>query len=264
MRKTNLWHELRGGRLFLITIVLLATMKQASAQSSGTILVSAAASLKEALTEIGASYTKSRPSTMVRFNFASSGTLQQQIERGAPVDVFISAADKQMNALAAKNLIIHSTRQTLVRNELVLVVPRTARVPIRSFSDLGSPSVRRIAIGAPASVPAGQYAEQMLRKLGLWSRVQPKAVQGKDVREVLTQVALGNVDAGLVYRTDAATTPQVRIVKAAPKDSHQRINYPMAVVTSTRNSAAARSFLSFLQSARAKAILKRRGFIVPR
>jgi molybdenum ABC transporter molybdate-binding protein len=157
----------------------------------------------------------------VRFNFASSGTLQQQIERGAPVDVFISAADKQMNSLATKNLIMHSTRRILAHNELVLVVPRTARVPIRNFSDLGSPSVRRIAIGAPASVPAGQYAEQMLRKLGLWNRVQPKAVQGKDVREVLTQVALGNVDAGLVYRTDAATTPQVRIVKAAPKGSHQ-------------------------------------------
>jgi molybdate transport system substrate-binding protein len=200
----------------------------------------------------------------VRFNFASSGTLQQQIQRGAPVDVFISAADKQMNALATKNLILHSTRRILAHNELVLVVPRMARVPIRNFSDLGSPSVRRIAIGAPASVPAGQYAEQMLRKLGLWNRVQPKAVQGKDVREVLTQVALGNVDAGLVYRTDAATTPQVRIVKAAPKGSHQSINYPMAVVTSTRNGTTARGFLSFLQTSTAKAILKRRGFLVPR
>ena len=255
---------MRNVSVLLATLVLSLSTRQASAQGSTTILVSAAASLKEALTEIGSRYSKSRPGTTVRFNFASSGTLQQQIERGAPVDVFISAADKQMNALATKNLIIHSTRRTLAHNELVLIVPRAARVPIRNFSDLVSPSVRRIAIGAPASVPAGQYAEQMLRKLGLWSRVQPKAVQGKDVREVLTQVALGNVDAGLVYRTDAATTPQVRIVKAAPKGSHQSINYLMALVTRTRNGTTARSFLSFLQTSSAKSILQRRGFLVPR
>jgi molybdate transport system substrate-binding protein len=200
----------------------------------------------------------------VRFNFASSGTLQQQIERGAPVDVFISAADKQMNALAAKNLIVPSTRRVLAHNELVLIVPRTSRVTVKSFSDLSNPLVRRVAIGAPASVPAGQYAEQMLRKLGLWNSVRPKAVQGKDVREVLTQVALGNVDAGLVYRTDAATTPQVRIVKSAPRGSHRPINYPMALVTSTRNGETARAFLRFLQTQRAKAVLKRRGFVVSR
>jgi molybdate transport system substrate-binding protein len=249
----------------LLTLILtVLTMRQGTAHGAETILVSAAASLRESLTEIGSSYIKSRPDQRVRFNFASSGTLQQQIERGAPVDVFISAADKQMNALGAKNLVIHATRRVLAHNELVLIVPRTSRIPIESFSDLSSPAVRRIAIGAPASVPAGEYAEQMLRKLGLWNRVRLKAVQGKDVREVLTQVALGNVDAGLVYRTDAATTPQVRVVKAAPKGSHQPINYSMAVVTSTRHSAAARAFLNYLQSPSARAVLRRRGFIVPR
>jgi molybdate transport system substrate-binding protein len=262
MREQNLWFKHVAT---FITVVLLAlTTRQNAAQAAETILVSAAASLRESLTEIGNRYTKSRPDTTVRFNFASSGTLQQQIERGAPVDVFISAADKQMNTLAEKNLIIHSTRRVLAHNELVLVVPRSSALVVKSFSDLGNPAVRRIALGASASVPAGQYAEQMLRKLSLWSRVQPKAVQGKDVRGVLTQVALGNVDAGLVYRTDAATSPQVRIVKAAPKGSHQPINYPMAVVTSTRHSAAARAFLRHLQSPSAKAILKRRGFVVPR
>src|SRR4028119_1823624 len=133
---------MRNVSVLLATLVLSLSTRQASAQGSTTILVSAAASLKEALTEIGSRYSKSRPGTTVRFNFASSGTLQQQIERGAPVDVFISAADKQMNALATKNLIIHSTRRTLAHNELALIVPRTARVPIRNFPAPARPPAR--------------------------------------------------------------------------------------------------------------------------
>ena len=243
-------------RVLLIFTALLWALGTANAKP--TLTVSAAASLRDVLTVIAKRYSPAN----VRFNFASSGTLQRQIENGAPVDVFISAADKNMDELQRVKLIDADTRKVLARNRLVLIVPRNSRARIRSFSDLHKTSIKRVAMGAPKSVPAGKYAQQVLSKIGIWKTVEVKAVRGKDVREVLTQVELGNVDAGLVYRTDAAISSKVRVIATAPEKYHAPIRYPVAVVDDTKNKVAARRFVQFLTSTQAKKILRQYRFVV--
>jgi molybdate transport system substrate-binding protein len=221
------------------------------------ITVSAAASLKDAFTQISANYAKVKPDTKINFNFGSSGTLQKQIEAGAPVDLFVSAADKNMDALAAQGEIDTATRRTLARGELVLVAPKGSK--LKSIGELRLTSVKSLAIGGPG-VPAGDYARQTLNNLRLTDVVSSKLVLCKDVRAVLAQVAAGNVEAGFVYRTDALTTPEVRIVAVAPPKSHTPVTYPVAVVKDAANRNGAISFLAYLQSGPSKKVLKRFGF----
>jgi molybdate transport system substrate-binding protein len=242
----------------VLLLILLTVLRCEYSHARSQILISSAISLKEPLTEIGHNFSRAS-GVDVKFNFAGSGTLQQQIERGAPVDVFISAANKQMNALAAKNLIDKSSRRVLASNQLVLIAPQNST--LRNFRDLLR--ARRIAIGAPRSVPAGQYAQQALQNLGLWNRVAAKTVQCKDVREVLTQVQLGNVDVGFVYRTDA-NNAKVRIVQSVPPHLHSPIRYPAAVVSSTHNAGIARWFLRYLSGEKAQRVLRKHGFLVAR
>lgn len=238
--------------------------KQTSSPStqSITLTVSAAASLQDALTEIGKTYQAQYPQTVIRHNFGASGSLQQQIEQGAPVDLFISAAEKQMDALAAKNLIDPTSRRSLARNQLVLIVPKQPQGKVTQFQDLVKPEVAKVAIGAPASVPAGQYAEETLKSLQLWEQVEPKTVQAQNVRQVLTYVELGNVNAGLVYKTDAQQSNQVQVVATAPPNSHRPITYPLAVVASTKHPQAAQAYANYLVSPTAKATLQKYGFSV--
>jgi molybdate transport system substrate-binding protein len=228
-----------------------------------TVVVSAAASLKEVLTALDEPFSRRHPEMEVRHNFAASGTLQRQIERGAPVDVYIAAAARNMDELAAKELIEPGTRSTLARNALALIVPRGHSRALRRVADLQSAQVKRIALGAPDSVPAGRYAQEALVKLKLWNALQPKLVRAKDVREVLAQVALGNVEAGFVYVTDARVTDRVRVATTVPDDLHEPIVYPLAVVRGTRHEAAARAYAAYLQTAPARALLRRYGFIAP-
>jgi molybdate transport system substrate-binding protein len=213
--------------------------------------------MKDALTAIARNYRAAH----VRFNFAASGTLQRQIENGAPVDVFISAAEKNMNELQAQNLIERNTRRDFARNRLVLIVPKNSKLKIHAFADLKKREVARVAIGAPASVPAGKYAQQLLTKIGLWPMVEKKAVRAKDVRAVLTQVEQGNVDAGIVYRTDAMVSRNVRVVSVAPEHLHAPIRYPVAVIAASKNKSAARKFVAYLGSTPSRQVLQRFGFI---
>jgi molybdate transport system substrate-binding protein len=247
-------------KTFLVSAILLLCLPSAQAGSTPrpTITVSAATSMKDALTAIAKNYRAAN----VRFNFAASGTLQRQIENGAPVDVFISAAEKNMNELQAQNLIERNTRRDFARNRLVLIVPKTSKLPIRTFADLKKREVARVAIGAPQSVPAGKYAQQLLTKIGIWQVVQRKAVRAKDVRGVLTQVEQGNVDAGIVYRTDAMVSKKVRVVSIAPEKLHAPIRYPVAVVARSRNKSAARRFAAYLGSTPSGKVLRRFGFVV--
>lgn len=251
-------------RRFPYLILLLLTLMLPARAQKTELVVSAAASLKEALTTIGQDFGKQQSNIVLRFNFASSGTLQRQIEQGAPVDVFVSAAEKNMNELAAQNLVDSRTRRVVAANQLVLIVPqsstRNGANAIRSFRDLARADVRHVAIGAPTSVPAGKYAQQVLIKIGVWNQILPKAIQAKDVREVLTQVELGNVEAGIVYRSDAAISSKVRVVAVAPETFHSPIRYSAAVVRDSQNPQAARSFVSFLTSAKAKAVFKKLKF----
>ncbi|HEX7240356.1 MAG TPA: molybdate ABC transporter substrate-binding protein [Longimicrobiaceae bacterium] len=227
------------------------------------LTVSAAASLREAMTELADSFRARAPGVEVRLNFGASGALRQQIEQGAEVDLFVSAAEKPMDALAAGGRIDPATRGVLAGNELVLVVPAAGGSPVRSLAELATPRVRRVALGAPASVPAGEYAGAALRSLGLAEAVAGKTVYAQNVRQVLAYVESGNVDAGIVYRTDAAVSARVRVAAAVPPESHPPVTYPLAVVRATRHPREARALAAFLLGPEAAAVLRRRGFQAP-
>jgi len=204
-------------------------------------------------------YDEQKPTVKITYNFGSSGSLQQQIEQGAPVDIFISAAPKQMNALQAKHLLLEETRQDLWTNQVVLVVPQAAK-GISDFQELTDEQVHKIAIGAPDSVPAGEYGKEVLTALNLYDSLSSKLVFAKDVRQVLTYVETGNVDAGIVYGTDAKISDKVQIVATAPKETHSPIIYPVAILKESKNPDAAKDFIQFLSSDLAKTVFQDYGF----
>jgi molybdate transport system substrate-binding protein len=261
-----------GRRLIVASLLFLFVLGttgsfavRGAAQQSGSITVSAAISLKDALDELGPIFQIQQhrqnggSGTAVTYNYGGSGTLARQIEQGAPVDVFFSAAEKQMDELAAQGLIVADTRHDLVGNALVLIAPAQAATP-HSFQDLTNPAVKALALGETSTVPAGMYARQTLEHLGLFAALEKKVVYAKDVRAVLTYVETGNADAGLVYQTDANTSTKVRVVAAAPADSHDPILYPAAVLRDSKNKPAAHAFLEFLQGPDARAVFQKHGF----
>ena len=236
--------------------------KAADAPKPVELNISAAVSMKDALAEIQTNYQKKAPHVKLVYNLGASGSLQKQIEQGAPADIFISAAPKQMNELEAKNLVIKATRKNLLENKLVLIAPKDSTLSISKLEDLQNDTVKQISIGETKVVPAGQYAEQALKKLGVWDKVQRKIVFAKDVRTVLTYVDTGNVDAGLVYKTDAAASKKVKILAIAPDGSHAPIIYPAAVLTGTKNQKAAEEFLSYLAGPEGKSVFEKHGFVM--
>lgn len=222
--------------------------------------ISAAVSLKDALAEIQKNYEAKNPNTKLIYNLGASGALQKQIEQGAPADIFISAAPKQMNDLEAKDLINKPTRKNLVENKLVIIVPKASNISIAKYEDLGKIEVQKVSIGETGSVPAGQYAQEVLTKLGIWDKIKDKTVLAKDVRTVLTYVETGNVEAGIVYKTDAIASDKVNITATAPEGSHQPIVYPVAVLSETKQQKAAVDFLTYLSTPECKAIFEKYGF----
>lgn len=235
---------------------------KALTQANTQLIVSAAASLTDALKDLAPLYRQTRSNVNIRYNFASSGALQQQIENGAPADVFISAAAKQMDALQQQNLLVSGTRRNLLTNRLVLIVPTNA-AGITNLKSLTDVRVKRIAIGDPRSVPAGQYAQEALTKAGLWTPLKSKYVLASNVRQVLQFVAAGNADAGLVYLTDAKTTDQVKIAQVIPANLHDPIIYPITVLKNSRNQTASRDFVQFLLSGTARKVFEQSGFTLP-
>jgi molybdate transport system substrate-binding protein len=228
-------------------------------QENVELTVSAASSLKEALGEITSLYSKAKATVAIRNNFGSSGDLQQQIINGAPVDVFISAAAKQMDELQKKDLIVADTRRDLLSNRLVLIVP-VDKDDAKELKDLTNSNIERIAIGNPRSVPVGQYAEQALTKLELLQDVQSKFVLGNNVRQVLQFVESGNAQAGIVYATDAKTSTKVKVVQVIDAKLHKPIVYPIAVLQKSTNQESAKSYLEFLFREPAKTIFEKYGF----
>lgn len=226
------------------------------------LTVSAAASLREVMAELAERYEAEHPGTRVRVNLGASGSLRRQVERGARVDLFVSAAAGPMDALEEQGLIDPATRADFAGNELVLVVP-AADTAVHGFGDLASPAVRRVALGAPASVPAGEYAAQTLRALGIADAVEGRAVYAQSVRQVLAYVESGNVDAGIVYATDAASSGRVRVAATAPPGTHRPVVYPLAVVRATGHPREARALAAFLLGPEAREVLLRRGFRPP-
>ena len=225
------------------------------------LTVFAAASLTDAVTEISKSF-ESEQEVRVYTNFASSQTLQVQIERGAPADLFISASPKQMDALQEKSAIHESSRRDVLRNSLVLVAPTGSSHQIERPEELADSHTRRIAIGEPSSVPAGIYGAEVLKRLGIWSAVQPKLIPGADVRAVLAYTEAGEVDFGIVYKTDASLSAKVRVAYEFPVLSHSPILYPAAVIRDTKHEGLARLFLQYLQTSEAKRVFEKYGFSV--
>jgi molybdate transport system substrate-binding protein len=223
------------------------------------ITVSAAISLKDVLEEISGLYHGEKSEVVIHLDLGASGTLQQQIEQGAPVDVFISASAAQMDTLASQKLILPDTRKDLVRNTVVLITPQH-RASVTNFQDLAQSSVKVIAIGDPQSVPAGKYAREVLTHFGLFDALKPKFVFAKDVRQVLTYVETDNADAGIVYATDARTSARVSVVATAPEDSHSPVIYSVAVIAGSQNPQAARSLVDFLLGPKCADVFRKFGF----
>lgn len=243
----------------LIVAITLFFLPVNRAANQVNLIISAASSLSQVLPEIGKIYEASQPYVKIKYNFAASGILQQQIENGAPVDIFLPAALKPMDILAEKNLILPETRYNLLRNSLVLIVPENSRL-INNFRDLNQEQIKKIALGEPRIVPAGDYGIQVLQKLGIFGLIKNKLIFTNNVRQVLTLVESGNVDAGLVYATDAKNAAKIRIVGSAPPGSHTPIIYPIAILKSSKNVDSAKQFILFLKSDRIHAIFAKYGF----
>ncbi|MFT3719755.1 molybdate ABC transporter substrate-binding protein [Pseudorhodoferax sp.] len=248
-------------RLPSIASLVLALALPLSAWSQ-QITVSAAASLTDAFKELAAKFEAARPGVSVRTNFAASGVLLQQMSQGAPVDVFASADQATMDRADAQKLIDAATRRNFVTNSLVLIEPAQGGVGLKGLDDLGGAAVKRIAVGKTATVPVGRYTQEVLTAAQLWTALEPKFVQADSVRQVLDYVGRGEVDAGFVYRTDAAIAgDKVRIV-ASPQGATP-VSYPIAVVADSRNKAAAADFIAFVGSDAAQQVLARYGFGKP-
>lgn len=232
----------------------------ASAKSD-EVLVSAAASLRDVLKEIGGAY-QSQSKHKVNFSFGPSSTLARQIEEGAPVDVFFSADLAQMDNLNKNGRLEPGTRRNLLSNRLVIIVPGDSRLAIASPKDLLKSEVKRIALAEPSSVPVGVYTSKYLEAEGLWDKVKPKVVPVLDVRATLASVESGNVEAGFVYKTDAAISKKVKIVYEVPIEKGPKITYPVAIVKESKKKEVARDFMNFVLSPAGKEAFKKYGFMI--
>jgi len=252
---SNWLSSARGAMALLCMALLLAGCRGAQ---HPILTLSIAASLQDAMAEIETSYQRDHGPVEFRNNFGASGTLALEIEQGAPVDAILSAGAKPVDDLQAKGLLAPGTRTNLLRNSLVLIAPQDSK--LKGFDDLAGPGVWLLAMGDPASVPAGEYGRQTLNALKLYDKLHDKIVLGKDVRQVLTYVETGNADAGLVYGTDARISTKVRVAAIAPESSHDPIVYPLAILAGSRNQKATREFVAYLGGPAARAIFIKHGF----
>jgi molybdate transport system substrate-binding protein len=245
----------------LVAGCLAAGPPRAAKAQNAEILISAAISLKEAFNEIGGLYER-RTGSPVTFSFGSSGELEKQIEAGAPVDVFASAGEREMDRLETKNLIESSSRQDFARNILVVVVPADSRLRLRSVTDLAKADVKKIALGDPKTVPAGAYASEMLNKAQLRPVLDSRLIFAENVRQVLDYVMRGEVDAGIVYATDVPVAGgRVAVAARVPAGDYDPILYPIAVVKGSPHARAAAEFVNLVLGPEGIAILKKHGFL---
>lgn len=242
--------------IFAFLACLLLT---ASGLRAVDIQVAAAASLTDALKEIGAAYSAATGDRPV-FNLGASSTLARQIEEGAPVDLFLSADEAKMDALASKNLVALNTRRVLLKNSLVVVVVNDSALKIDSPAALTGDAIKRLALGEPQTVPAGIYAREFLTRLGLWEKVQSRVLPCDNVRAALAAVESGNAEAGIVYKTDAAISKKVRVAYEVAPAQSPVITYPGAVLSAARQPEAAKKFLDYLASDAARQVFERFGF----
>lgn len=245
-----------------LVAALSLTFAVAGSAMAAEVVVSAAASLTNAFKDIGQAYEAQYPGAKVSLNFAASGVLLQQMAKGAPVDVFASADEETMDKAQAQGLVAATDRHPFVRNSLVLIVPSDSKLTLNNLDQLTQPSVTRVAIGNPASVPVGAYTQKTLETAKLWTAVQAKAISTQNVRQSLDYVARGEVDAGFVYGTDAALMQdKVKVAFTVPVE--KPISYPIAKTVASANAEEARRFVAYIQSAPAQAIFGKYGFLKP-
>ncbi|WP_192913055.1 molybdate ABC transporter substrate-binding protein [Bacillus mesophilum] len=251
-------------RIGLFAVVILccffasacSSSNQIQEQAETELTVSAAASLQNVLNEIKTDFENDHTNITLTFNFGGSGSLQQQISQGAPADLFFSAAEDKFQTLVDEGLI--GEGKNLLGNDLVLIASKGVTSKVSSFEDLSA--FETLSIGTPESVPAGKYAKEALSNLNIWENVTDKIVYAKDVRQVLTYVETGNVDAGIVYNTDALVSENVEIIDSAPKGTHEDIIYPVGILKESDHQEEAKLFYDYLQSEKAMAIFKKYGF----
>ena len=247
----------------VVTIAFSAcssSQSQSGNSARGSIVVSAAVSVENAFVKISKLYT-ARTGTRVEFSFGASGVLEKQIEAGAPVDVFASAGEKEMNQLQSQQLVAAGTRADFAGNSLVLVVPAGSKLKLDAFRQLAEPKVKRLALGNPKTVPAGLYAQQALQHLHLWQKLHSRLIYAEDVRQVLDYVMRDEVDAGIVYATDVMIARgKVQQVATAPEESYGPILYPIAAIKGCAHPKAAEQFIKLVISPEGQAILKQYGF----
>jgi molybdate transport system substrate-binding protein len=255
--------KIRAGSKTILTILLAAISNpiMPAPARADEILVSAAASLTDALQKIRQGY-QSQSKHTVKFNFGPSSGLARQIDEGAPADIFFSADLLQMDNLDKKGRLEPDTRKNLLSNQLVIIVPADSKLIVASPKDLLKANIKRIALAEPSSVPVGVYSSKYLNDEGLWERVKPKIVPVQDVRATLASVESGNVEAGFVYKTDAAVSKKVKIVFEVPIDKGPKITYPVAIVKESKRKDAARDFFNFIQTPASKESFKKYGFVV--
>lgn len=242
----------------LILSLSLSVVGCSKPQVETEVNVSAASSLKEAMAKLKEEYKKVNENIELVINYGGSGSLQQQIEQGAPCDVFISAGKKQMDALNNGGLLLENTYENLVKNDLVLVAPKDS--DLTSVEDLKTDKVKHVAIGEPESVPAGKYADEVLTNLNIKESITNKLVFAKDVKEVLAWTQSGNVEAGFVYYSDTLNAKDIKIVETTKEDTHSPIIYPVAVIKDSKNIDEAKEFEEFLLSEKGQEILKEFGY----
>src|SRR5262249_38561260 len=251
----------RALRIAVVALLVLCLPGVARAQE---MTFSVAISMKEAVETLGRQCMLSHSGVTLRYNVGASGELQKQIEAGAPVDLFISAAQRQMDELQQKGLIDTATRRVFARNVLVVIKPAGSTLDITKPADLTEAKVQRIVIGNPKTVPVGQYAEESLKSVGLWDRRQPKLGLAENVRQTLDYVARGEVEAGFVYTTDMVLRPG-RVIEAfrPGEDTYRPVTYPTAVVRASKHPALAQAFIELLVSKDGQATLAKLGFQPP-
>ncbi|HUA39762.1 MAG TPA: molybdate ABC transporter substrate-binding protein [Candidatus Sulfopaludibacter sp.] len=247
--------------LFFKVVTAAAGLLSLRPAHSAEITVFAASSLTDSLRRVAAVYEKASGDKIV-FNFGASSTLARQIEAGAPADIFFSADEAQMGTLAKQGLIDPATRRDRLGNSLVVVVSRDSVLQIKSPDDLTNVVVKRIALADPRAVPAGVYARAWLEKMRLWPAIQPRVIPTENVRAALAAVASGNVDAGVVYKTDAAISPKVKIAYEVAQPDGPDIRYPMALVRGAPQSETAKKFLNYLSAKEAGQVFARYGFLL--
>ena len=246
---------------FLQVIATACLVAVTVTAGAADVTVFAAASLTDSLKQIAADYQK-QTGHGVTFNFEASSILARQIEEGAPADIFFSADETQTDRLAERGLIDTATRVDRLGNTLVVVAPKGSDLQIHSAADLAAGGVKQVALADPKAVPAGVYAKEWLEKFGAWDAVKPKVVPAQNVRAALASVASGNVDAGVVYKTDAAISKHVKIVYEVPRADGPDIRYPMALVKASEHPDEAKRFLEYLNSDDAGRVFERFGFAV--